>query len=171
LRWPAEASSVDAASSNGTPVLLVVATGTAPPLTTDCCRDWIWEDATDHEKRLRLRQLALRSVAHGRALPRIDDLGILHFGLRSIPLPPKERLLLEPLLERFGKRVPAADVVRAAWGDLAVHPQVVRSRVAALRRRIRGAGLLIDSRGAHFAVRAAAENGFDPTGPGFDEEM
>ena len=41
LQWPAEATEADRLNREGTPHLLLVAEGAAPPVTGSCLEDWL----------------------------------------------------------------------------------------------------------------------------------
>lgn len=173
VHWPAEAGALEALAEAGTPRLLVVDDGTMPPVTTDCCQDWMWRSAGDDEMKLRLRHLALRALGHRRARPHIDELGILHFALRSVPLPPKERRLAALLLDRFERAVTVEELLAAGWPDGVPSRNAVATRISSLRSRVSSVGLEIRPVHGHgYAMRAAG--GVVPTHdgiPGFDDQL
>ncbi|MEW6471786.1 MAG: winged helix-turn-helix domain-containing protein [Actinomycetota bacterium] len=157
------------------PRLLVVEAGAEPPVGADCCQDWMWKDGGEAELRLRLRQLALRALDHGRCRPYLDPLGILHVGLRSIPLPPKEQALVSVLLERFNEAVRRVDLVRAAWPDGINSDNTLAQRLSKLRSRLSWVGLeIILLPGNRYSLRAKlAGDGDGPaqTCGGFEDAL
>lgn len=155
LQWPAERAAVADLVESGIPRLLIVDAGAEPPVGADCCQDWMWKEGGEAELRLRLRQLALRALGHGRGRPFLDPLGILHVGLRSIPLPPKEQALVAVLLERFNEAVRRVDLVRAAWPDGISSDNALAQRLSKLRSRLSWVGLeIILLPGNRYSLRA-----------------
>lgn len=163
VAWPAERADVADLAATGIPRLLVVDAGTEPPVNADCCQDWMWRSGGEDELRVRIRQLALRALEHGHARPRLDGLGILHVGLRSVALPPKEQALLGELLEHFNGPVERDTLVRAAWPAGIARESTLGQRISKLRARLAWLGLeIIVLPGARYALRA--RRAIDPAG-------
>lgn len=177
LLWPAESSALEQLAEHGTPRLVVVEDGCEPPVAAECCQDWMWRSGTTQELRLRLRQLALRALAHAAARPFVDGVGMLHVGLRSVHLTGKEQRMVEVLIDRFGERVSADDLMSAGWPERRVRPTLLAPRISVLRRRIAGVGLeLPGSMREGYAlqpIRAAggAEGSVAPDLTWFDAEL
>lgn len=158
LEWPADSGAVADLTETGAPRLFIVEPGAEPPVGADCCQDWMWKDGGEHELRLRLRQLALRALDHGRRRPHLDRLGLLHVGLRSVPLPPKEQALIGVLLEHFNEAVHRDDLVRAAWPDGIARVNTLGQRISKLRARLSWVGLeIVLLAGNRYALRAQRE--------------
>jgi len=115
VEWPAESEELEALATAGTPRLVLVEEGSEPPLCADCCQDWMWRTDDEGQKRLRLHHLAMRALAHGCGVPRLDPLGLLHVGLRSVHLPHKEQMLAAVLLREFNGVVSPEQLIEAAW--------------------------------------------------------
>lgn len=141
VAWPAQAESLARLTEAGTPRLVVVECGHEPPVASECCQDWMWRDGSPHELRLRLRQLALRGLAHARTRPFLDGSGMLQVGLRSVYLTALEQRITGLLVERFNERVPADDVIAATWPGSTPPKSLLRPRISVLRRRVAAAGL------------------------------
>lgn len=171
--WPAERDTWEALREAGTPRLLLVEQGCRPPVEPECCQDWMWRTGDERELRVRVQQLALRALAHGAERPRVDSLGVLHVGLRSVALPPKERALVTALLDRFGEVVSRDELVEAAWPGGIRIPNVLASRVSTLRSRLACVGLeIVGSRRAGYTLRTTTspDEAVDADG-GFDDEL
>ena len=143
LLWPAQRDALSELEKSGIPRLVMVEEGHDPPLSSDCCQDWMWRSGGEGEMRHRLHQLSLRALEHGHAHPELDDLGMLHVGLRSVHLPPKERALVSALLQSFGRSVLREDLVRAAWPQGLTTRTTLPARISRLRSRLRWLGLEI----------------------------
>jgi DNA-binding response OmpR family regulator len=143
VEWPRERERLELLESRNTPRLVLVEEGTDPPTGADCRQDWMWASGDQRELRMRVHQLTLRSLGHGESRPQLDALGLLHVGMRSIPLPAKERALAAVLIEHFNDVVPAEDLVRAAWPAGVKRPNVLASRISMLRSRLDWVGLEI----------------------------
>jgi hypothetical protein len=172
LQWPAERAAVAGLAATGVPRLLVVETGSEPPVGADCCQDWMWRGGGHDELRLRLRQLTLRAMEHGHGRPKLDGFGILHVGLRSVPLPPKEQALARVLLQHFNQAVPREALVRAAWPQGIARESTLGQRISKLRGRLSWLGLeiivLTDGRYALRAQRGTDGDGRSDTAYGFE---
>ena len=172
ISWPSDLDALEGLARARTPRLVLVEEGSEPPLGSDCCQDWMWKTGDEREMRLRLRQLELRALAHDQNRPYIDAVGLLHVGLRSIPLAPKERALATVLVERFNESVSRDDLAQAAWPDgLSTH-NVFASRLAALRSRIAWIGLEVrGSKRVGYSMNAAPFVVAPSDIIGFEDEM
>ena len=128
VHWPAERATLAVLQKAAVPRLVIVDQLSEPPLSLDCCQDWMWQTGNEREIRMRSHQLSLRALAHGRGQPRLDALGLLHVGLRSVPLPPKEQTLAALLLRDFGQPVQRDELVRAAWPEGITRANMLASR-------------------------------------------
>ena len=173
VRWPEEAELFGALAETNEPVLAVVADGVQPPVTSECSQDWIRADAPDHELRARLRQVLLRSARHGTALPRLDEFGLVHFGLRSVALSRLEARICGLLIEQFGDVVARDDLLGAGWPGGVHHPNLLVLCVSRLRRRTREVGLEITAVPGHgYVMRVAKPSGADDVRRhAFDDEL
>jgi len=132
----------------------------------------MWGSAGADEMKLRLRQLALRALGHRRARPRIDELGILHFALRSVPLPPTERRLADLLLDRLEEVVPVEELVGVGWPNRVPTRNAVATRISCLRSRVASVGLEIRPVAGHGYVMRVSEGAVPVDGAvGFDDEV
>ena len=143
VAWPTEAGLRDALAARGQPRLLVVAEGHQPPPCPDCLEDWVQAPVTEQEMRARIATLEARAESHRPAVPEVDDEGFLHFGSRSVYLPPVEARLARALVERFGRVVSATTLVRAAWPEGTSSRGTLDVRISRLRRRLAGLDLVI----------------------------
>jgi hypothetical protein len=172
ISWPTDVDALAELVQARTPRLVIVEEGSEPPLGSDCCQDWMWRTGDEREMRLRLRQVELRALAHDHDRPYIDSIGVLHVGLRSIPLSPKERALAAVLLERFNQSVSRDDLVRAAWPNGLSSDNVFAARLRALRSRIAWIGLEVrGSRRRGYSMRAAPLILGRSDLTGFEDEM
>lgn len=169
VRWPAQQASLAELQRCGVARLIVVDDGAEPPVGADCCQDWMWRSGGEGEMRLRLQQLSLRALEHGRGWPQIDAVGMLRVGLRSVHLPAKERTLAALLLREFGRPVLRDELIRAAWPKGIAGPNVLASRISALRSRLAWLGLEIrgSSSTGYFLCTS---HSLSDTG-GFEEEL
>src|SRR5256885_1085344 len=116
LQWPAEATEADRLNREGTPHLLLVAEGAAPPVTGSCLEDWLSLPTNDGEIRARMLGLAQRAAHHYR-VPRVDDLGHLSHRGRSVFLSPIDQRLAHALIEAFGEVVPEQRLIAYVWPE------------------------------------------------------
>lgn len=159
IEWPSEGNALEELAAARTPRLLVVDRGSEPPTSPDCFQDWMWRTGDEAEMRQRVNQLSLRALTHGQARPHLDSLGLLHVGLRSVHLPPKEQALTAVLLQRFNEEVSVEQLIQAAWPEGIRRPTVLAMRISALRSRLRAVGLEIrgsSTRGYVMAPQATA---------------
>jgi DNA-binding response OmpR family regulator len=105
--------------------------------------DWVQVPATEDELRARIATLQARAESHLPTVPELDEEGFLHFGARSAYLPPVEARLAGALVERFGRVVSAATLVRAAWPEGTSSRGTLDVRISRLRRRLIDLGLVI----------------------------
>jgi len=171
VHWPAERATLAVLQKAAVPRLVIVDQLSEPPLSQDCCQDWMWQTGNEREIRMRSHQLSLRALAHGRGQPRLDALGLLHVGLRSVPLPPKEQALAALLLVDFGQPVQRDELVRAAWPEGITRANMLASRLSTMRARVAWLGL---------AIRGSTRNGYclqatspapGPEVTGFEDEL
>lgn len=157
VQWPADSATWTSLVESGAAVLAVVADGAPPPVTSDCCHDWMWAAGGEVELRFRLRQVAMRAGRHGRVPPRLDEHGLLSFAMRSVALPGRERQLASVFVSRFGEVVPRGEVIEAVWPEGLARPAQLAMQLSRLRRRIRSVGLeIVTVPGAAYVMRAAA---------------
>jgi hypothetical protein len=169
LLWPVQRDALSELDKSGIPRLVMVEEGCQPPLSNDCCQDWMWRSGGEGE--MRQRQLSLRALEHGHAHPVLDDLGMLHVGLRSVHLPPKERALVRALLRSFGRPVLRDDLIRAAWPQGLTARTTLPAGIARLRTRVRWLGLEIcGSSATGYRMRSTALT-LDCTTDGFEDEL
>lgn len=170
FEWPVHEPKLAELQHSGVARLVLVDDGTEPPVSDDCCQDWMWRSGGEREMRLRLQQLALRSCEHGHSRPVIDSIGMLRVGVRSVHLPDKERLLVAALLEDFGANVPRDDLIRAAWPDGVSSINILTSRISALRSRLRWLGLqVVHTSSGGYSLQAAPVTGGGAGGTGGSE--
>jgi two-component system, OmpR family, response regulator len=143
VAWPIEAALRDALAARGQPRLLVVAEGHQPPACPDCLEDWVQAPVTEEEMRARIATLRARAESHLLTVPELDEEGFLHFGSRSVYLPPVEARLARALVERFGRVVSATTLVRAAWPEGTSSRGTLDVRISRLRRRLADLDLMI----------------------------
>lgn len=141
VEWPRQRDLLEGEAES--PVLIIVDDDAVPPTPEHCCHDWMWRSGGEVELRTRLHQLSLRALRHGQNAPTLDEYGTLRLGLRTVQLPPKERLIVEALLRRLGESVPRDELVAAAWPDGISSPNTVASRISQTRARLRWLGLEI----------------------------
>jgi len=131
----------------------------------------MWRCGGEEEMRLRLRQLVLRAVEHGRGAPELDSLGMLRLGLRSVHLPAKEQALAAVLLGSFGRPVLRDELIGAVWPEGGTRPNVLASRISSLRARLGWLGLEIQGSSATgYCLRATAINA-DDHNKGFEDDL
>jgi DNA-binding winged helix-turn-helix (wHTH) protein len=171
LRWPVQRAAVSQLDRSGIPRLVMVDEGTDPPISSDCCQDWMWRSGGEREMRQRLHQLSLRALEHGHASPELDDLGMLHVGLRSVHLPPKERALVGALLRRFGRPVLREELLRAAWPTGITTRTTLPASISRLRSRVRWLGLEISGSSATGYRLRTSTLVLDGSTDGFEDEL
>jgi hypothetical protein len=169
--WPDDGAALPQLRESGVPRLVMVEDGAEPPVSADCCQDWMWRSGGEREMRLRLQQLSLRALEHGHGQPELDALGMFRVGLRSVHLPAKERALAAILLQHFGHPVARDVLVEAAWPEGITRPNVLASRISALRARLLWLGLEI--RGSSATGYCLRSSGVAPDvdGGGFEDEL
>jgi two-component system, OmpR family, response regulator len=172
VEWPSGTETIEALARAGTPRLVLVDAGSDPPEGSDCYQDWMWRTGSEREMRLRLQQLSLRALAHGHDRPYIDSIGLLHVGLRSVPLSPKERALAAVLVERFNGTVAKDELVRAAWPGGIRNGNVLSTRMTALRARIAWVGLeIVGSSRRGYAMVPMPGSATPAESIGFEDEL
>ena len=143
LRWPEEEDRRASISQAGGARLLLVPDGQDPPQVGDCLEDWVRVPAAEDEVRARVDALTLRSQAHLRAGPVLDDFGVLRVNGAWVALPPLEARLAEALLDRIGAVTSRELLIRAGWPDGAPGRNALDVHVLRLRRRLTPVGLAI----------------------------
>lgn len=173
LVWPTDSNEFERLAAKRTPRLVLVEPGCEPPVAAECCQDWMWRTGTPHEFRLRLRQLALRAIAHTHAVPYVDSAGMLHVGLRSVHLTAIEQRLVAVLIDRFNQRVPAADLVAVGWPGRRPRRSILATRLSVLRGRIKAVGLELPGSSREGYTLRASTAPLDPGGHDvyFDAEL
>jgi DNA-binding response OmpR family regulator len=158
LRWPDQADEADRLASAGTPRLLVVEPGAAPPVETSCVADWIRLPADDIDMRTRLATLAARAARH-RPAPVVDEYGGVSYGGKTVFLTVSDERIASVLVEFFGHPVLYKELTSRVWtGDAS--KEGLRVQVSRLRRRIAPLGLSIKSiRGCSYAMCETEVNG------------
>lgn len=140
VRWPVERQRLQMLRGRGEPRLIVVEEG-APPAGDDPLEDWLRAPVDVDELRLRVDTLRSRAQRRDPA-PAVDDDGLLRFRGQIVALPPVQRNLAGPLVERMGSVVSREALVRSAWPDGPPrHRNVLDVHIARLRRLLGGIGL------------------------------
>lgn len=143
LRWPAEEARRAELRAAAVPRILLVDSGTPPPVASDELEDWIRIPADELDLRARVAALELRSGAQQFVEPLLDEDGVLRVGRAWVPLPPVEARLTAALLDRFGAVVSRDALARAGWPDGAPGRNALDVHVLRLRRRLVPVGLVI----------------------------
>ncbi len=143
VRWPAEQARLDEARTVGTPRLLLVEDGVAPPTTGDELEDWIRVPSDERDLRARVDTLTARALRRGRAMPALDVDGVLRLDRDWVPLPPVEARITAALLRRYGAVVGRDILARAGWPSGAPGRNALDVHVLRLRRRLAPLGLAI----------------------------
>lgn len=138
VHWPDEQERLVAVRAAGTPRLLLIDAGEAPPSSTDPLEDWVRVPAPDDDVRARMATLAGRA---NQAVATVDEDGLLHFGGRWVALSPVEQALGHALVERFGAVVGREVLARRAWPTGAPTRNALDVHVLRLRRRLATVGL------------------------------
>jgi len=158
LRWPVDQARVGELRETGTPRLLVVDPGAAPPAPPDCLEDWIIDGASVNEIEARRRAIMARAVQHG-ARPVLDDDGLLHHRDTWVSLSPVEQSIAAALLDRFGTVVTRDALAQRAWPFGLPTRNALDVHVLRLRRRISAIGLEIRTVRARGYLLQPAPNG------------
>ncbi len=155
MRWPDEAGRREDLRHAGSPRLLLLEDGVAPPaLAADDHEDWIRVPASEVDLRARVDGLRRRLTARAVPVPVLDDDGVLRLADRWVSLPPVEARLTGALLDRFGAVVLRDALARAGWpagapgrNALDVHMLRLRRRLSPLAlaiRTVRSRGYLLE---------------------------
>lgn len=155
LAWPHQRGLLETMREAGGPLLFVVDDDHEPPPTKDCCEDWMWRSGGARELRLRIHQLSLNALRHGHGIAVLDEYGTLRLGLRTVQLPPKERLIMRHLLARFGQPFSREELARAVWPAGVSGPNVIASRISMLRGRLRWLDLEIATSAGAYVLRTS----------------
>ena len=143
VRWPAESERRARLLETGTPRLLLVEEGLAPPSPGDCMEDWIRVPADDGDVRHRVEGIALRASHHVGEVPDLDHDGVLRFASAWVSLPPVEARLTRALLDRYGAVVGRDALAKSGWPEGAPGRNALDVHVLRLRRRLTTVGLSI----------------------------
>jgi DNA-binding response OmpR family regulator len=143
VRWPVEEERRALLAAEGSPRLLLVEDGAAPPIAVDDLEDWIRVPADEVDLHARVENLNRRSRSRATTLPELDEDGVLRVGPSWVPLPPVEARLTAALVERFGAVVSRESLARAGWPDGAPGRNALDVHVLRLRRRVAPLGLAI----------------------------
>ena len=171
LRWPEERVRLEELTEAKAPRLVIVADGHEPPLTPDCCCEWMWQSGGEREFRIRWRQLALRGLEHQQLTPSVDELGMLHFGLRAVALPPQERAVFQLLLDAAGSAVSRQELVAKAWPHTGASATAFATLMSRLRARISGLGLTSQASGTLYRLGPVQTVDAEPRADTFDDEL
>jgi DNA-binding response OmpR family regulator len=157
VRWPAEEPRRAELAAIGIPRLLLVEDDADPPAPEDCLEDWVRVPAPDADVQARVEALSTRAGLHHRAMPVLDEHGMLRFGSEWVSLPPVEARITGALVTRLGAVVRREELAAAGWPDgapgrnaLDVHVLRIRRRLAPLNlviRTVRSRGYLLEAVG------------------------
>ncbi len=170
LPWPAEAARRVALAAEGSPRLLVLDAGTRPPPLLDCLEDWVHAPVDEAEMHARLEALRLRVRCHRLVIPELDEEGFLRFGAGQVYLPPVEARLTRALLDRYGRVVGAATLMRAGWPGETANRGKLDVRIHRLRRRLVPLGLVVKTVRQRGWMLARSEEG-DEVGDGLQADV
>jgi DNA-binding response OmpR family regulator len=164
LRWPDQGDEADRLASLGTPRLLLVEPGVAPPAETSCVVDWQRLPADDRDVRARVTALAERASRHPTA-PFVDDCGAITHRGTTVFLSPVDEQVAKILIDSFGHPVPAEEIIARGWTEngtnatLRVHVSRLRHRLAPLAltiANVRDHGYVLREAGAMDATDGTA---------------
>lgn len=158
VRWPLEQERVDDLRDHGTPRLLLIDPGVAPPLAPDCLEDWFVAGASADEIAARREAVLHRAANHG-TRPLLDEDGLLHHRDTWVSLSPVEQSLAAALLDRFGTVVTRESLAQRAWPAGLPTRNALDVHVLRLRRRISAIGLEIRTVRARGYLLQLASNG------------
>jgi hypothetical protein len=157
VHWPGEGERREHLRVQGTPRLLLVATGASAPLVHDCLEDWVRVPVPEADIWTRVAALSLRAHSHLPSTPTLDDDGVLRHGRAWVDLPPVEARLARALLDRFGAVVGRGALLQAGWPARPPARNVLDVHILRLRRRVEGVGLAIRTvRGRGYLIEAAS---------------
>ena len=157
LRWPEEASMLEALRATGSPRLIVVAPGASAPELSECDEDWIRLPSSDEDMRNRLRTLAARASRHP-AAPELKGDGRLSFRGHWVVLGEVEEALAIALASRMGEVVRSDEL--AAVADPPLSGGALRVQVMRLRESLSGLDLELRTvRGRGYLMEVAAASG------------
>lgn len=144
VRWPGDEQRLSQLREAGSPRLVLVPDGVAPPLSSDVLEDWIRLPAPDEDVAARVRVLADRAEGvDGSRVPALDVDGLLRVGSRWVSLPPVEHRLTSALLDRYRAVVSREALARAGWPEGIPGRNVLDVHIVRLRRRLAPLGLAI----------------------------
>src|SRR5262249_19166521 len=116
LRWPDQADEAHRLASLGTPRLLLVEPGVAPPTETSCVADWLRLPVEDQDMRARLAALSERSLRHPIA-PVVDDCGGVSYRGTTVFLPEVDERIARILIGSFGHPVRNEELISRVWTE------------------------------------------------------
>jgi hypothetical protein len=134
LHWPEEADRRTDPAMGHTARLLLVSSGTLPPLDTGYLEDWARTSADALEIEARLAVLEARAHEEREAVPTIDSDGVLRYHDAWLALGPLEAGMADLLVRRWRQLVPRHEV-ETVWPVPPGHA-ALRSQVLRLRRRL-----------------------------------
>ncbi|SCG44074.1 helix-turn-helix domain-containing protein [Micromonospora coxensis] len=142
IRWPEESARRELCRNSGRLRLLIVATGTTPPMCTDPREDWVRVPAPREDLSLRARALLARAGSH--QIPQVNMDGVLTFRSQSVALSRGEAAVMEVLIRNFGLLVAREALCdELAGGDQLSSRNSLDLHIMRLRRRITPLGLVI----------------------------
>lgn len=150
LRWPDDAADLAALRARGVPRLFLVNAEDDPPQDADPATDWIRMPASDRDLFARIRILEQRA-ADGAPPPSLPGDGRLLWRGRWIAISPTVERVLAPLVEDYGRVVPASALCAAAWQDAGGRENALRQHLSRLRPLLEDLGL---------EVRALRDHGY-----------
>lgn len=141
LEWPAQDALRRQMARFGTPRMLLVAPGVAPPELLDDREDWLRVPAEPLDVLYRAAALGRRPVAAPPVVA-LDDDGLLRVGETWLALSEGQVPVVRLLLDHLDRVVPFEDIgaAYAAVGG-SDHPASVRTLLTRLAGRLRMAGL------------------------------
>jgi DNA-binding winged helix-turn-helix (wHTH) protein len=158
LRWPDQTDEADRLASLGTPRLLLIESGVAPPPETGCLVDWQRLPADDRDVDARLRALTERAMRHS-AAPIIDEYGGITYRGTTVFLSPVDERIAKFLIERLGHPVPADELISRAWTENGTN-ETLRVHISRLRHHLAPLALTITNiRGHGYVLREAETTG------------
>lgn len=165
LRWPGEEERRRALAAGGVPRLLLVDPDAGPPVVADELEDWIRVPADEAD--VQARAAALRRRSQARAVPTLDEDGVLRHRGAAVVLPPVECRLVRALLARPGAVVARDVLTGAGWPGANPGRNVLDVHVLRLRRRLAPLGLAIRTvRSRGYALELHPPAGGDMVGAG-----
>lgn len=142
IQWPLQESRRTQLRRSGAPRLLLVASDSEPPVTSDLMEDWVRLPTSDRDIRARVRSLEKRIAALLLTVPSLDD-GVLRHRGHSVMLSPLQARLTGVLIEALGRVASRDEIVAAGWPEGTPSRNTVDVHMGRLRKRIDPLGLTI----------------------------